>query len=50
MQPNGEVEATMSSENLHRRMEAMLVDGICALDVAEALLSVDAAAVKQGAV
>jgi hypothetical protein len=37
----------MSSKNLRRRMEVMLVEGICALDVAEALLSVDAAAVEQ---
>ena len=40
----------MRSENLLRRMRAMLVDGICALDVAEALLSVDAAALEQGTV
>jgi hypothetical protein len=40
----------MSSKNLRRRMEVMLVEGICALDVAEALLSVDAAAVEQRSV
>ena len=39
----------MNSKTLRTRMGAMLFEGICALDVAEALLSVDAVALEQDA-
>lgn len=34
-------------KTLHKRIETMLTEGICALDVAEALLSIDAAALER---
>ena len=34
-------------KTLHKRMETMLTEGVCALDVAEALLSIDTAALER---
>jgi hypothetical protein len=39
----------MNSKSLHKRMELIYIEGICALDVSEALLSVDTMAIEQGA-